>query len=49
MVGIACDLFDALAGIAGGRGGYLPKATSVLVSATAVSAVALGVAALSDE
>ncbi|HEY1449742.1 MAG TPA: hypothetical protein VGF47_02215 [Solirubrobacteraceae bacterium] len=49
MAGIACDLFDAIAGIAGGRGGYLPKATSVLVSGTAVSAVALGMAALNEE
>jgi len=38
-----------LAGVAGGRRGYLPKLTSVLVSGTAVSAVALGVAALSDD
>src|SRR5712671_3132455 len=32
LAGFACDLADALAGIAGGRGGYLPKLTSVLVS-----------------
>lgn len=49
MAGLACDVADVLAGIAGGRRGYLPKLTSVLVSGTAVSAVALGVAALSDE
>jgi DNA-binding NarL/FixJ family response regulator len=49
IAGLACDAADVLAGIAGGRRGYLPKLTSVLVSGTAVSAVALGVAALSDE
>jgi hypothetical protein len=37
------------AGLACGRGGYLPKLTSVLVSATALSAVVLGAAALGDE
>jgi hypothetical protein len=49
IAGLACDAADVLAGIAGGRSGYLPKLTSVLVTGTAVSAVALGVAALSDE
>jgi hypothetical protein len=49
VAGLACDAADALAGIAGGRGGYLPKLTSVLVSGTALAAVALGVAALDDE
>jgi len=46
--GLACDVADVLAGYAGGRGGYLPKLTSALVTATALSAVALGSAALSD-
>jgi hypothetical protein len=46
VAGLACDLADALAGVVGGRGGYLPKLTSVVVSATAVSAAALGAAAL---
>ena len=49
VAGLACDVADALAGVAGGRGGYLPKATSALVSATALSAVALGALALGDE
>jgi hypothetical protein len=49
IAGLACDAADVLAGLAGGRRGYLPPLTSVLVSGTAVSAVALGVAALSDE
>jgi hypothetical protein len=47
--GLACDVADTLAGIAGGRGGYLPKLTSVLVTGTALSAAALGAAALGDE
>lgn len=48
LAGLACDAADVLAGVAGGRGGYLPKATSVLVTATALSAVALGAVALHD-
>ena len=46
--GLACDVADMAAGVAGGRGGYLPKVTSVLVSATALSAAALGAAALGE-
>jgi hypothetical protein len=46
--GLACDAADALAGYAGGRGGYLPKLTSVLVTATALSAAGLGAAALRE-
>jgi hypothetical protein len=49
MVGVACDVADVLAGIAGGRGGYLSKATSVMVTGTAASAVALGLLALSEQ
>jgi hypothetical protein len=48
VTGVACDVADALAGVAGGRGGYLPKLTAVLVTGTAVTAAALGAAALSD-
>jgi hypothetical protein len=48
MAGLACDAADTLAGIAGGRGGYLPKVTSVLVTGTALSAAALGAAALRE-
>jgi hypothetical protein len=48
MVGVACDLADALAGVAGGRGGYLPKHTAVLVTATALAAAALGGQALKE-
>jgi hypothetical protein len=47
--GLACDAADALAGFAGGRGGYLPKVTSVLVTGTALAAVALGAAALREQ
>jgi len=46
LAGLACDAADVLAGVAGGRGGYLPKQTSVLVSATALSAAGLGAVAL---
>lgn len=45
-VGVACDGADALAGIAGGCGGYLSKRTSVVVTLTALAAAALGAAAL---
>jgi hypothetical protein len=47
-VGVACDLADSLAGIAGGRRGYLPKLASVLVTGTALAASALGATALRD-
>lgn len=46
LAGVACDLADAAAGAFGTRGGYLPKLSGVLVTGTAVSAAALGVAAL---
>jgi hypothetical protein len=46
--GKACDAADALAGLAGGRGGYLPPVTTVLVTGTAVAAGALGAAVLRD-
>jgi DNA-binding NarL/FixJ family response regulator len=49
IAGVACDAADVLAGVAGGRGGYLPKPTSALVTATALSAVALGMLALGNE
>jgi len=46
IAGVACDLADAAAGVAGARGGYLPRVTGALVSGTALSAAALGAAAL---
>jgi len=48
LAGLACDVADTAAGVAAGRSGYLPKVASVLVSATAVSAVGLGAAALRE-
>ena len=48
-IGIACDAADALAGIFGGRAGYLPKATTVLVTVPALAGLALGVVALQGE
>jgi hypothetical protein len=48
-IGIACDLADAVAGILSGRSGELPTATAVLVTATALTAAALGVAVLQSE
>jgi Domain of unknown function (DUF4267) len=48
MIGIGCDAADVLAGLAAGRAGYLPKATSAVVTATAVSAVVMGVLALRE-
>jgi hypothetical protein len=48
-IGLACDLADALAGIAGGARGYLPAVTSGMVTGTALSAAALGVMALRDD
>jgi hypothetical protein len=48
LAGVACDVADALAGIAGARAGYLAPLTSVLVTGTAISAAALGAAALNE-
>jgi hypothetical protein len=45
-VGLACDAADVIAGVAGGRRGYLSKRTAALVTAAAVSAVVLGARAL---
>jgi hypothetical protein len=49
IVGLACDGADALAGVAGTQGGYLPKLTGVLVTGTALLAVAGGAIALGDQ
>jgi hypothetical protein len=48
LAGMACDVADTAAGIAGGRSGYLPKLTSALVTSTALSGVVLGAAALGE-
>src|ERR1700712_2634343 len=42
-IGTGCDVADALAGIAAGRAGYLPKPAAVLVTAAAVGGIVLGV------
>jgi hypothetical protein len=44
-IGIACDLADAAAGVLAGRGGELPKRATALVTATALMAAAMGLAA----
>ncbi len=49
VAGLACDGADAVAGVAGGARGYLPKFTSVLVTGTALTALGLGAAALNGE
>jgi hypothetical protein len=46
MAGLGCDLADAAAGVAGGRGGYLSPLTTVMVTGTALSAAGLGAKAL---
>jgi hypothetical protein len=48
-VGIACDIADAAAGWLAGRRGELPRHSAVMVTATAIAAAALGVAALQGE
>ncbi|HVE68296.1 MAG TPA: hypothetical protein VNB64_06920 [Solirubrobacteraceae bacterium] len=45
--GIACDVADTLAALAGGRAGYLSRTQTVLLAAPAIAAAALGAAALS--
>jgi hypothetical protein len=46
QIGLACDLGDAVAGFLAGKDGELPMPTAILVTATALSAAALGLAAL---
>jgi hypothetical protein len=45
-LGLLCDAADAAAGVLAGRGGYLPKLPTVLVTGTALVAAGLGAAAL---
>jgi hypothetical protein len=47
-IGAACDVADAVAGVAATRGGYLPKLPGFAVTATALAATALGLAALRE-
>jgi hypothetical protein len=49
IAGMACDLADAAAGVAGARGGYLPKVAGALVTGTALAAAGLGIQALGRE
>ncbi|HEY2161824.1 MAG TPA: hypothetical protein VGH24_10995 [Solirubrobacteraceae bacterium] len=48
-IGVACDLADAAAGILAGRAGELPKRSTLLVTATALAAAAMGIAAMRGE
>ncbi len=49
QIGIACDIADAFAGVFAGRRGELPKRATVLVTATAIGAAAMGIAALQGQ
>ena len=49
LAGLVCDSADTLAGIAAGRGGYLPKRTSVYLTGFALSGVAAAVAVLREQ
>ena len=48
-IGVACDLADAAASLLAGRRGELPKAAAVLLTATALTAAALGLLALQGQ
>lgn len=46
QLGVVCDLADAVAGVLAGRRGELPPQATVMVTATALVAAGLGIAAL---
>jgi hypothetical protein len=48
-IGVACDLADAAAGVLAGRSGTLPRRATLLVTATALAAAGLGIAAMRGE
>jgi hypothetical protein len=48
LAGLVSDSADTLAGIAAGRGGYLPKRTSVYLTGFALSGVAAAAAVLRE-
>lgn len=48
LAGLVCDSADTLAGIAAGRGGYLPKRTSIYLTGFALSGVAAAAAVLRE-
>lgn len=47
--GLACDVADALAALAGGRRGYLSPLQTAVLTAPAVAGMALGVVALTGQ
>jgi hypothetical protein len=47
--GLACDVADALAALAGGRRGYLSRVQTAMVTAPALAGIALGVIALTGQ
>lgn len=47
-LGVVCDAADAAAGVLAGRGGYLPKVATVMVTSVALGAAGLGLAALAN-
>lgn len=49
QVGIACDLFDAAAGVLGGRNGSLSKFSATSATAVALAAAVMGAAALAAD
>jgi hypothetical protein len=46
--GLACDVADALAGVAGWRGGYLSAPAAVMVTGAAVAFAAVGTGVLRE-
>ena len=48
QLGVAVDLLDAAAGVIAGRSGQLGKVHAVMATGTALSAAALGIAALAN-
>ena len=49
LAGLVCDSADTLAGVAAGRGGYLPKRTSFYLTGFALSGVAAAAAVLREK
>jgi hypothetical protein len=49
LAGLVCDSADTLAGVAAGRGGYLPKRTSAYLTAFAFSGVAAAAAVMREQ
>jgi hypothetical protein len=49
LAGMACDAADAAAAGLGYRDGYLPAATTAMLTAPALAAVGMGVKALGDD